>query len=66
MSQRQNSEGLRDLTVQERSVFPIIFDIDFNYRQIDRVAGFWMSVGLKVTILTTSSAGYILVLDLPD
>ena len=53
------------LTTEEMETFPFCFDIDIDYRTIDREAGFFEALGLKTTILTTG-AGYALVLDLPE
>lgn len=52
------------LSKEEQEAFPFIFDIDFNYRTIDRMAGFMEALGLRTEILTTG-AGYALVLHYP-
>ena len=35
--------------------FPLIFAQERDYRQIDRLAGFWLAVGLEIEIVHTGS-----------
>jgi len=45
-------------------VFPFIFAYERDCRQIDRLAGFWLAVGLEVEIVHTGSH-FALVLHAP-
>ena len=65
-SQNFDFDGLDALSETERATFPITLEPEFDYRAVDRIAGFWHGLGLKVEIKSESSAGYILILDLPD
>ena len=66
MSRRQKSDLEPELTPEEiHEAFPCVFDLSFNYRQLDRMAGFWEACGLTTEIITTG-AGYALVLHHPD
>lgn len=57
-----NEEAETEEDVAEE--FSFVFDIDFNYQKIDRMATFWESLGLQSEVLITG-AGYALVLHHP-
>jgi len=61
----KKESGQDTTTPNPNDVFPFVFDIDFLYRKIDRMAGFWESCGLETEILMTG-AGYALVLHYPE
>lgn len=50
---------------EECDCFPIHFIDDPDYFRVDRVAGFWLSLGLTV-IVEKTSGGYRLTLDHPE
>ncbi len=65
MSKRSNRFASEPPTLEEiREAFPIVFYIGFDYRKLDRMAGFWEAIGLETEVLTTG-AGYALVLHHP-
>ena len=45
-------------------MFPLLFAYERDYRQIDRLAGFWLAVGLEIEIVHTGSH-FALVLHAP-
>ncbi len=43
--------------------FPFCFTVDDDYRRVDRLAGFWKSMGLTTKIVKRTDGKYALFLD---